>query len=198
VEAFLRSGDDLARRWRTAEPFPHLVLDDFLPPERLDAVRRAVAAEPHWSDRTQLFEFMASAVEVSQPGLRALKEDFLCPRFLGRLREVTGHAPTRLELRSYVYSVGDYALPHTDCWEPLGRLVAFAFYLLPRESFTGGELDLYAAEADGHLMRSAVVGRTIQPKENRIVLFEVSHRSLHRVREVTRGARASLAGWFVR
>jgi Rps23 Pro-64 3,4-dihydroxylase Tpa1-like proline 4-hydroxylase len=158
-----------------------------------------VSEEPHWIDREQLFEFMASPVEVGHAVLRGVKERFAAPVFRDRLESITGRAPTRVELRSYVYIPGCYVLPHTDHQESIGRQVAFAYYLLPREGFVGGELDLYAARLDGNgEMAAASVAKTIEPEENRIVLFEVSPRSLHRVREVTEGARVSLAGWFLR
>jgi len=36
----------------------------------------------------------------------------------------------------------------------------------------------------------------IEPRPNRLVVFEVSEASLHQVREVIGGLRISLAGWF--
>ena len=39
--------------------------------------------------------------------------------------------------------------------------------------------------------------RVDEPRENRIVIFEVTPASLHQVREVVRGARVSLSGWFL-
>ena len=36
----------------------------------------------------------------------------------------------------------------------------------------------------------------VEPRPNRLVVFEVSELSLHQVREVMSGLRLSLAGWF--
>jgi len=38
--------------------------------------------------------------------------------------------------------------------------------------------------------------RVIEPRANRLVVFDVSDGSLHQVREVVSGLRISLAGWF--
>ena len=75
---------------------------------------------------------------------------------------------------------------------------AYAYYLPSPETPEGGELELFRCVFDeGKLIATESV-RLIEPRPNRLVVFEVSDRSLHQVREVLAGLRPSLAGWFYR
>lgn len=186
----------LAGAWRAARPFPHVVIDDLVPPPRLVELREAVAREPHSPNVTDLYEMMASGAKVSHPTLQAFEAALGASDALAALSAVTGKTLGRVELRSYVYLAGSFLLPHSDCRDEMGRLVAFAYYLLPRESSVGGELELFEVEMDGgDVVASEPAGR-IEPVGNRIVIFEVTPSSLHQVREVTQGGRVSLSGWF--
>jgi Rps23 Pro-64 3,4-dihydroxylase Tpa1-like proline 4-hydroxylase len=186
----------LAASWRAARPFPYVVIDDLVPEPRLQQLRAAVSREPHGPNVTDLYEMMASASTVSSPVLKEFQAALGAPDALAAISAICGKTLGRVEMRSYVYLAGSYLLPHSDCREEIGRLVAFAYYLLPRESSVGGELELFSVETeDGEIVRTAPAG-TIEPRGNRVVLFEVSPTSLHQVREVTEGGRCSLSGWF--
>jgi hypothetical protein len=54
-DRLLRAGLALHERYDAAEPFPHIVLEDFLPPERVDAILEAFPApdSPYWSTKDQ-------------------------------------------------------------------------------------------------------------------------------------------------
>jgi 2-oxoglutarate-Fe(II)-dependent oxygenase superfamily protein len=184
----------MAAAWRAARPFPHVVLDDLLPEAEVAALRAAVAREPHFPNSAPFFEFMASRQPLAQPELRAFTAALDEARpFVAR---VTGKALGRVELRSYVYLAGSFLLPHNDAGADARRQVAFAYYLLPRAGSTGGELELFDCTLEGEELVAAASALRIAPEENRMVLFDVSHVSLHQVREVLSGARASLSGWF--
>lgn len=186
----------LAAAWRDARPFPHVVIDDLVPEARLADLRIAVAREPHGANVTDLYEMMASGNKVAHPTLRDFEAALGAPDALAALAAVTGKTLGRVEMRSYVYLAGSFLLPHSDCRDEIGRLVAFAYYLLPRETSVGGELELFSVEMQGgDAVRTEPAG-TIEPLGNRVVLFEVSASSLHQVREVTQGGRVSLSGWF--
>jgi Rps23 Pro-64 3,4-dihydroxylase Tpa1-like proline 4-hydroxylase len=49
---------------------------------------------------------------------------------------------------------------------------------------------------EGGEIALTVSARVIEPRSNRLVVFEVGDVSLHQVREVCAGLRISLAGWF--
>ena len=54
----------------------------------------------------------------------------------------------------------------------------------------------FACGMDGSEIVSTESARLIEPRGNRLVVFDVSDVSLHQVREVLGGLRISLAGWF--
>jgi Rps23 Pro-64 3,4-dihydroxylase Tpa1-like proline 4-hydroxylase len=186
----------LAARWRDARPFPHLVLDDLVAPETLGALQQAVAQEPHWPNRGEIYDFMGSAESVGHPTLRALAADLGGPAMLAALHAITGRTVERVELRSYVYLAGSYLLPHTDSRATAGRRIAYAYYVWTG-GCEGGELELFDATMAGDELVSARPAVRITPRDNRIVLFDVTNASLHQVCEVLAGARVSLTGWFL-
>jgi hypothetical protein len=191
------SAAELAERWRAGQPFPHVILDDFLAPPRVQELRENIAREAHVPDTSDVHEVMGSLGPLKQPGLRAIHAELASPPVRDWVGAVTGKAIGDAEMRSYVYLAGSYLLPHTD-WRPgMRRIVSYAYYLMGQESCRGGELDLFRCRLEGDELRDAEVGLTIETRVNRMVLFDVSAVSLHQVREVTRGARISLAGWFL-
>ena len=67
--------DELSRAWASASPFPHVVLDDVFTPATLAALLQAVSQEPHWPNRGEIYDFMASGATVSHPVLRELEAE---------------------------------------------------------------------------------------------------------------------------
>jgi hypothetical protein len=187
---------ELRARWLAARPFPHVVLDDLVAEDRLVALRDAVAREPHSPNVEHFYEMMASGMTVKHPVLQSFGADLAAPAAMAFIRAVSGKPVTRVEMRSYVYLAGSFLLPHSDHRDGVGRLVAYAYYLLPRETCAGGELELFDCELEnGDVVATRPAG-TIEPRANRIAIFDVSPASLHQVREVTSGGRVSLSGWF--
>jgi hypothetical protein len=182
----------LASAWRAARPFPHVILDELTPPERVAELRAAIAREPHWPNRGDFYEMMASADPPAHESLRA----FAAELARAPIAALTGKTVTRLELRSYVYLPGAYLLPHSDCRADQRRAVAFAYYLSNAADVRGGELEFFDCKVDGDEIIETPSAKLIAPEANRLVLFEVSLQSLHQVREVTSGGRVSLSGWF--
>jgi Rps23 Pro-64 3,4-dihydroxylase Tpa1-like proline 4-hydroxylase len=102
----------------------------------------------------------------------------------------------RADLRAYAYRVGDYLLPHSDHQHGLERALAFAYYLPSPDPPDGGELELFRCSIERAELTATESARLIEPRPNRLVVFDVSDVSLHQVREVVGGLRISLAGWF--
>lgn len=186
----------LARAWSTAQPFPHVVLDDLVAPETLQTLLLAVSQEPHYPNRGEIYDFMASGPEVVHPTLRAFQAALSAPEMLEAVRAISGRAVASADLRSYVYMPGSYLLPHADSRASLRRLVAFAYYLYTKEC-EGGELELFTCEMNGDEVVHATPAQRIEPRDNRVVLFDVTPASLHQVREVLAGHRISLTGWYL-
>jgi hypothetical protein len=185
----------LASAWRAASPFPHLVLDGFAPPEaRADilAVLEEEPVEPYTGD---IFAFEASAPAPRTVLLTGLRDAFgaaLAPA----LSRITDKTVRRADMRAYAYRAGHYLLPHSDHQASAGRALAFAWYLASPEPPRGGELELFACRMDGEAIVETSSACLIEPRPDRLVVFDVSDVSLHQVREVLGGLRISLAGWF--
>lgn len=187
--------EQLAQEWRAATPFPHVIVDDVVAPEDLETIMAVLDEEPVERSDGDLFSFEATGPEPTTVELRALRDTFardLAPAF----SRIGGTAVSRVDMRAYAYRPGHYLLPHTDHQEGLGRIYAYAYYLPSPEPPVDGALELFAcATAAGELVDIATA-KIIEPRANRLVVFEVGERSLHQVREVMAGLRISLAGWF--
>jgi len=186
----------LAAAWRAARPFPHVIVDGLVAPPALDELRAAVAREPHWPNRGDFYEMMASADPPAHPTLRAFAGELGAAPALDAVFAITGKRVARAEVRSYVYLPGSYLLPHSDCRADVRRAVAYAFYLSTADSISGGELELFQCKTEHDEIIETQSAALISPAANRLVLFDVSLISLHQVREVLSGGRVSFSGWF--
>lgn len=185
----------LARAWAAAAPFPHLVLDGFVPDESFADLFAIIEEEPVDDYRGDIFSFEATAPEPRTEALRDLRDSFartLAPV----LTRITKRPVSRADMRAYAYRAGSYLLPHTDHQEGVGRVLAYAFYLPSPEPPEGGELELFTCTLEGKEIVETISAETVEPRPNRLVIFEVGDVSLHQVREVLSGLRISLAGWF--
>jgi Rps23 Pro-64 3,4-dihydroxylase Tpa1-like proline 4-hydroxylase len=185
----------LARVWRDAQPFPHVIVDDVLDDAALAGVMAILEDEAVERYASDYFAFDASAPEPATPEFRELRDGFgaeLAPR----LARVTGKQLHRADMRAYAYRPGHYLLPHTDHQDGLERALAYAYYVPSPEPPAGGELELFRCRAEGRELLSTEPAGIIAPRANRLVVFDVSDVSLHQVREVVGGLRISLAGWF--
>jgi Rps23 Pro-64 3,4-dihydroxylase Tpa1-like proline 4-hydroxylase len=187
--------EELARAWRAAAPFPHLVIDDFAFADVLPELLAVIDDEPVSDYRGDIFAFEATAPEPRNATFRELRDAFAAA-LAGPLSRIAGRTVQRADMRAYAYRAGHHLLPHTDHQEGVGRVLAYAYYLPSPEPPEGGELELFRCATEGGEIVETVSARLIEPRPNRLVVFEVSDVSLHQVREVLAGLRISLAGWF--
>lgn len=188
----------LARTFERGEPFPHVVVEDFLEPSFVGELTAAFDQEPAENIQDEIFDVMASEAPPREAAFRRFHEALGSEPVLRAIEEITGELVCGVETRAYAYLPGHYLLPHADSDAGGRRKVAYAFYVAAEEGLRGGELDLYRCSTEADTVAGTEVAATIVPRTNRCVLFGVGPRTLHRVREVTAGARLSLAGWFVR
>ena len=195
LETAFRDEAKLADAWRSAAPFPHLVLDDIVPPAGLPELLAIVDEEPVDLYAADIYTFDASAPEPKTDGLRALRDAF-ARTFAPPLSRVTGKPLRTADLRAYAYREGHYLLPHTDHQTGVGRALAYAYYLPSPEPAVGGELELFRCSLEDGALVAIESAALVEPRPNRLVVFDVRDVSLHQVREVRGGLRPSLAGWF--
>ena len=189
----------LRAQWLAARPFPHLVLDGLLPAGELPALVTAFAAEPMILQADEHFCFRGGAEPPQEPRLRALALSLQAPELLAAVSAISGREVCAAHVRAYAYARGCYLLPHSDCRPHEDRVVAFAWYLAQQVPLRGGALELFDCEleeGETPAARTAVPAMRIEPRVNRLVLFDVAPAGLHQVCEVTQGERLSLAGWF--
>lgn len=185
----------LAAAWRAAQPFPHLVFDAFVPEPALPALLAVLEDEPVERYESDLFAFEATAPEPTTAAFRDLRASFAAA-LAPSLSRITGKPVARADLRAYAYRVGHYLLPHSDNQLGHERVLAFAYYLPSPDPPDGGELELFRCPIEHGEITATESARLIEPRPNRLVVFDVSDTSLHQVREVLGGLRISLAGWF--
>lgn len=184
----------LRRAWREARPFAHAIIDGVLTDGALAEARDGFAWEPHAHLTGELYSQMRSAMPPSQPRVRALYDELTGPSVRAAVEAISGKRFARGDGNGYVYQAGQYLLPHTDWRESEARAVAFVFYLAAPGK--GGELELFQCRLRKGEIAATRSARRIRPRPNRLVLFDVGPGTLHAVREVTSGARLSIAGWY--
>ena len=176
----------LQQRYRVAEPFPHLVIDDFLPLEFIDSI---LAAFP---DKSQATVSHSKAHQLHKRGYRphTLGDNpcrhylhlFNTPPVLQFLEEVTGInglIPDPYFLGGGLHEIerGGKLNVHADftLHEKLNlvRRINLLIYLNKAwQSDYGGSLELWDAK-----MERCV--KSIEPKFNRAVIFTTDKQSFH-------------------
>ncbi len=84
---------ELAGKYKGAEPFPHLMLENFLPEDRIRRIAREIAAariDPEAPGYGWLGKRRASEIDKFPPETRKLVEELNAPPFIRWLEEVTG------------------------------------------------------------------------------------------------------------
>lgn len=186
----------LAAAWRAAQPFAHAAVDGVLGDAALGRLRDAIALEPHWPNRGEIFEMMASGAPT-QPLVREFVAALGGAAVRAAVGAITGRQLARAEGSSYIYLGGSYLLPHTDHRAGVDRKVAWIYYASDDDAYQGGELELYrcSVDRDGEIVATELA-TALPPRRDRLLLLHVGPTTLHAVREVRSGARVSLAGWF--
>ena len=171
------------------------MFDDLVAGDALTEVLAILDDEPVERYEGDIFAFEATAPEPTTREVRELRETFAAT-YAPVLSRITRKSVSRVDLRAYAYRPGHYLLPHSDHQDGLARALAYAYYLPSPEPPIGGELELFRCRLEGGELATTERDRMIEPRANRLVVFDVSDVSLHQVREVLGGLRISLAGWF--
>jgi Rps23 Pro-64 3,4-dihydroxylase Tpa1-like proline 4-hydroxylase len=189
-----KSVEDLLDQYRSARPFPHLVLDSLFPEETLSAVLEESSSMSrdkwvHNQDEHIIKTNMRSAVDL---GDRAYDfASFLhSAAFLYFMSEITGIKALLPD--PYLTGGGYHIVPeggkfdihadrNTDHHSGLHRRLAMLVYLNPNwKTENGGQLELW--NQDG-----SACEKVIEPIFNRTVIFEIGDKNFHAVRPVTQG-----------
>ena len=176
----------MASRFRTAQPYPHIVLDDFLTPEGRSSLGDFPGPDwPHWSrfgDEYQKEKRVCANIDIIPHAFSQLISECGRPAFLRQIEAITGVG--QLMPDPYLDGGGLHAsggggilAPHTDfhVYQRLGlyRMLNLLIYLNddwgPQD---GGELELYAK---GETKPTA----SVAPVFGRAVIFKTDDASVH-------------------
>lgn len=180
--------DGLAAQYRSAQPFPHIVLDDVL---HADVFTRAVSEfpairDPFWKGYLHVNETKYSNTQPDSwgPTLRAVAEEFCSPAFIDFLEKLTGIANMMPDWTmdggglhqtlngGHLNIHADFTTHHThENWQ---RRVNILLYLNEEWNAEqwGGELELWDQQ-----MKSCQ-GK-VTPAGNRMLVFTTSFDSFH-------------------
>lgn len=173
--------------YAAAQPFPHIVLDDFLEPDCLaQAVREFDSVDsPDWIGYVHYNErkYCNPNIDSWGPTLRAVAETLNSDRFVRLLSELTGIerlvADTGMEGGGLHQSLrGGYLNVHADytvhplhpTWRRRVNLLLYCNEEWPADY--GGALELWSTD-----MRRRV--SVIEPRGNRVVIFNTDSDSFH-------------------
>jgi len=199
---------ELRERYASAQPYPHITLDDVLRPDVIEAVCREFEEIPEatWTNYLHLNERKFGHTDVHHwgPTLQALRDELSSDRFVSFVSEVSGIpdlcADDVMDGGGLHRSLpGGFLNVHTDFtahhskpgWH---RRVNLLLYLNPDwQAGWGGELELWSKDMQRCVTR-------VEPQANRILLFTTDPHSYHGHPEPLRcppgEARRSLALYY--
>lgn len=181
---------DMTEAYGRTAPFPHAVLDDALPADRLRRVAREIEAariDPEAAFYGSLGKRRASDLASFPPETRALVEELNSPAFISALEALTGIAglepdPDLEGGGIHQIPAGGYLKVHTDFnWHrklQMHRRVNVLIYLNEVwDENWGGCLELWSE--DDLANEAGAPARTIAPLFNRMVVFSTTDFSYH-------------------
>lgn len=193
--------------YRRAKPFPHVVIEDFLPAELADDAYLAFpnADDPIWREHGREFtgdghskKLECAKVEAMPEALRKVFDLLTGPAALEKLKTLTGFDDLFADPSLYGGGItltppGGFLRPHAD-FNFADHLKAYRVVNLivwlnsGWKRGDGGELQLY---------RLGQVEKSIEPTFNRAAVFTCSKDAVHGYGEVT-APRRSLSVYFYR
>lgn len=161
------------------KPFYYEVLDNFLPIKELEDIKKMYSTLEFKEIHTDLYNFLQSNELNFDERLTDFKKK-LDSLFKPKIQEKD---PFYTIFASY-YRKNDFLLCHDDMVDE--RLFAFTFYL---EDFESGKLVLYENDCEK-------IHKSVDVKENRLVIFEVGEKSFHEVAFCQNDGRKAITGWI--
>jgi hypothetical protein len=173
--------------YESAEPYPHIVLDNFLEPGAVDAAIREFPAldRDQWNNylHTNERKFSNTNPETWGPTLRKILEELNSPRFVQFISELIGVeeliADPSLEggglhqstAGGFLNVHADFTVhPHNRKWQRRANILLYLNDDWKQEY--GGELELWSAD-----MKRCV--QKVMPVANRVLIFTTDVTSFH-------------------
>jgi len=187
LEGLERAAPSLGDRYRSASPFPYIVLDDFLDPKAAHQAMEefSLLNGEHWNAYVHINERKFSHNDPSSwgPGLRSILEELESLRFVQFLCELTGIDGLFLDSSldggglhrsttgGYLNIHADFTVhPHHRDWKR--RVNLLLYFNEDWQPEFGGDLELWSTD-----MKRCVT--SIPPVGNRSVIFTTNVDSFH-------------------
>jgi 2-oxoglutarate-Fe(II)-dependent oxygenase superfamily protein len=177
----------LRSEWQSAEPFPHIVVDDFLPPNSADLVLKGFdettdgwVFHNHYNER----KYCHSKKQLMHPHMKELFADLESPNWLAFLEQVTGMEalladPTldgssglHKSLRGCYLNVHRESVGHNGHPDWKRQLNLLLYFNKDWQDDWNGELEL-------HDHRTHSCAKRITPYFNRMVIFHTNDIAFH-------------------
>jgi hypothetical protein len=186
-----KSLDELLEDYRTAQPFPHVVLDNLFSSDTLDSLLEELppASSPKWVNERHdrmIKSNLRSAVDLSDRSF-LFAATLHSASFLYFISEITGIQALLPD--PYLSGAGYHVIPsggkfdvhadrNMDHFSGLERRLAMLVYLNKAwEPQFGGQLELWNQDATR-------CEKVIEPIFNRTVIFEIADKNFHAVQPV--------------
>lgn len=187
-----KSLDELLEDYRTAQPFPHLILDGLFQTDTLNSLLEDLppSSSPKWVNERHdqmIKSNLRSAVDLSEHSF-LFAATLHSASFLYFLSEITGIQALLPD--PYLSGAGYHVIPpggkfdvhadrNMDHFSGLERRLAMLVYLNKSwDPQFGGQLELWN-------QNGTHCEKVIQPIFNRTVIFEIADKNFHAVRPVT-------------
>ena len=132
-------------------PFPYVIVNDFLDSNTLDLVIDALAGLEYDFKESDLFSYWSSIdlTDIDHPAINILRDDLGDSSWREKVAASFGSKKlSSIDMAAYVYGIGDFLLPHDDQVE--GRVIAYSLHLTPEiTKKTGGSLNVFNASKEG-------------------------------------------------
>jgi hypothetical protein len=200
-------GSELAERYAAADPFPHIVIDDFLPPQILEtclaAFPSSAGGEVVAYERDQeRFKYQFNP-DILSPWTRSLFYSFNSQPFIKVLENITGIRglipdPFFLGAGFHEITQGGHLSVHADFnhHKPMNlerRINVLIYMNKDWDESYGGQLELW----DEKMTRKV---RSVTPEFNRCVIFNTTSTSYHgnpeKIRHPNGVSRKSIALYY--
>jgi len=172
-----------------------IIIHHFLPFSQYNSLKDALCKEQFSSKSSDLFDFFQTCdlYTAKQKKLREFQRFLSTKEMHAFVFSLTGiKTKGQADAFGSLYADTNYLLPHDDRLET--RKVAFILYLSTLRLGDGGELCFFSADKNNNPVK---ISKIYRPQENTFLLFPVSKKSWHCVKEVTVNTkRYAIGGWF--
>lgn len=178
--------EELSAQWASSGPINHFVLDDVLPPDWTQEIRRAFPPATAMTLRRTLREvkYVSAQMNRYDPVLEEAVYGFQLPEVVALISAITGLRALEPDERLYAGGIsmmgsGHFLNPHIDNSHDQSRqryrVLNLLFYVSPEwNEAKGGNLELWPGGPTGHPL-------TVESRFNRLVVMVTDRYSWHSV-----------------